>query len=324
VVIGVISLLVALALPAVQAAREAARRSTCANNLRQWGLATNHFAAVNQGFPANVTYRRFGPLTEQFSDAALHCQLLGYIDQAQLFNAVNFGVSIAFPDNIDPANQTVTTIAVSCFLCPSDPLATAMPQGCQSYRGNTGLDEKRLVPVGVLGSTHLLLVRPERGAFGGLSILPLSAFTDGMSNTIAFSEKRVGTGSGPYNPTRDWVSGVTPSGPVTADDWVALCSSLEPNQALDGVLDSGRNWLLYGARYASFFTSVPPNSLVPDCGNAHDNGTGVFAARSYHPGGVNAAMADGSVRWFASSISTRTWRSLGTCGGGEIVEQSFP
>lgn len=319
VVIGIIGVLVSLTLPAVQAAREAARRARCTNNLRQLALATNNFAAANGGFPSHVTFRELSPQPDlKMIHASLHCQLLGFLEESALFNAINFELPMSWPQNIPPANDTVSAHSIAGFLCPSDPLATAASHGCQSYRGNVGLDE--IYPVG-LKQGRVVTQQSERGAFGPTAeILPLSAFTDGMSHTIAFSEKRIGSGPGPFNPARDWVDGVSlPSSGVTADEWVAPCSSLAPSAVRSARTDSGRYWLLYGSRFTSFFTSVTPNNHVPDCGNAHDNGRGVFAARSYHPGGVNAAMADGSVRWSPSSIATATWRALGTRSGGEVI-----
>jgi prepilin-type processing-associated H-X9-DG protein len=120
---------------------------------------------------------------------------------------------------------------------------------------------------------------------------------------------------------RDWVDvGLLPGHPgISPDDWLARCSALDSAQPNDAHLDSGRCWLLGGARYSTFFTSATPNTLIPDCGNAQMNGQGLFAARSYHPGGVNAAMADGSVHWFASTISLRVWRAIGTRAGAEVA-----
>jgi len=311
VVIGVIALLVGLTLPAVQGAREAARRARCLNNLRQLGLATQGFAATHGGFPSCVTLypvRLIRPVL--LSATSMHCQLLPYLESNDLANSINFRVPMGTIENLRAENFTAATRTVDGFLCPSEPGATAAPYGCQSYRANVGHGELR--DGGIVLS----------GAFGPPGeVLPLSSFLDGMAYTIAYAEKKIGSGSGAYRPTRDWIDNVYLFNRVTADDWVAHCSNLAPSQVADARLDSGRCWLLYGAQFSDFFTSVPPNSPVPDCGHRHSNGSGIFAARSDHPGGVNAAMADGSARWFRSTIAMPTWRALGTRGGGETVAE---
>src|SRR6185312_5497182 len=104
---------------------------------------------------------------------------------------------------------------------------------------------------------------------------------------------------------------------VTADDWVEQCSRRTRAEPVSVRLDTGRTWLLGFGIFTRFLTSTPPNSLVPDCGvNA---GQGVLAARSQHPGGVHALMADGSARFFKDGIDARTWRALGTRRGGELI-----
>jgi len=146
VVVGVIGLLAGLLLPAVQASREAARRTQCANNLRQMILATANFASAQGGFPSAVTYRELSPPPSlKTSHASLHCQLLGYMEEAALFNAINFEVPMGRPQDLPPENQTAAARSVGKFLCPSDPLAVADLGGGQSYRGNDGLDEVRRV-----------------------------------------------------------------------------------------------------------------------------------------------------------------------------------
>jgi len=323
-VVGIIGLLVGLTLPAVQAAREAARRASCANNLRQISVATANFAAANDGFPRCATYQDLGPPPSKATNqASLHCQLLGYLEQQALYNSINFDVPMVWAKDLPAANFTAACRTVAGFLCPSDPLTAASPFGCQSYRGNMGLCD--WIEVGPKsGSAHLGSQRTDLGAFSWVgSVLPLAEFKDGMSMTIAYAEKRVGTNTGPYNPARDWVDGVIlPYSGATADDWVTACSSLTSHEADAAWLDSGRHWLLSGSQYTTFFTSVPPNSLVPDCGSVRGHGWGVFAARSDHPGGANVAMADGSVRWFTSSVATATWRALGTRNRGEVVNAS--
>jgi prepilin-type processing-associated H-X9-DG protein len=149
-----------------------------------------------------------------------------------------------------------------------------------------------------------------------LRVLPASAVTDGLSQTIAFSEKPIGSGSiGTYHPFRDWHKRWNPL-PITAELWLETCSMpghLEPR------LDAGSSWMIPGAIYSQFFASAPPNSRVPDCGVETIGGQGVFAARSYHPGGLNAAMADGSVRWVSAGIQADVWRGLATRAGAEIL-----
>jgi prepilin-type processing-associated H-X9-DG protein len=325
VVIGIIGVLAGLTLPAVQAAREAARRVHCENNLRQLALATNSFATARGGFPSQVTYRELSPPPNlKLNHASLHCQLLLYLEQTQIFNTINFDLPTAFPPGaVQPENVTAAAHTISTFLCPSDPLTRSLPYGCQSYRGNVGLGELLWLDVNRNGIPGF--VGGGGGAFGAPgSILRLSAFRDGMSNTIAYAEKRTGSGAGAYHPARDWIANVysSPGQNTTADDWVAMCSNLPSSAVLDARLDSGRNWLLYGSIYSTFYTSVPPNSHVPDCGNTSSSGDGIFAARSYHGGGVNAAMADGSVRYFKSSIAVRVWRALGTRAGNEVIDQT--
>ena len=191
---------------------------------------------------------------------------------------------------------------VSVFVCPSDPYTSAAPLGVQSYRTNAGI---------CFDCDH-----NEGGAFSVFGSGRVSDIRDGLSHTLAFSEKPVAS-LGSYSPIRDWLSDSISPLPTTADGWIDVCS----NQSNPGAarFDAGRCWLMGGTTYSHFFVAVPPNSPVPDCGNPANFGTGIFAARSYHPGGVNALTADGSVHWFASTTDRNLWRALGTRSGGEIV-----
>lgn len=305
VVLGVIGLLAALILPAVQALRESARRARCANHLKQLALATHNFALVNGGFPANPSFTIVGPWPLGRHYRSVPYQLLPYLEQGPLYDSINQNVSLLSLPYFPPANATAFSTRVEGFLCPSDGLAADGAAGRVSYRTNTG----PTVPL------------PDRGAFGfGGLVLPLSAFRDGTSQTIAFSEKSVGSGEGGrYDPMRDWiiVSEVEGFPLRDADGMARYCASLTGPQRAR--LDGGLAWILHGGSYTKFSTTVPPNSPIPDCGSSIDDGAGVFAARSGHPAGVNAAMADGSVRWFSSSIDLATWRALGTRDGGELV-----
>ncbi len=309
VVIGILLIVIGLTLPAVQSAREAARRSACANNLRQMASALAHFEADHGAFPSATRYQYIGPTRYQFSDTSVHATLLPYLEEQPLFSSINFMIPFQEPDNLTAENMTAATRSVAVFLCPSDPYQDADPLGCNSYRANMGLGDWTIVPVGNPPQPGKQYV--ESGAFtvNGTPV-PASSFRDGLSNTISLSEKSIGSGAGSYSSIRDWIDVAPTPIPVSADDWVAVCTESYASQ--QGRTSAGRGWMFYGAVYTSFMLSAPPNSRIPDCGILSGNGMGVFAARSAHPGGVNAAMADGSVRWFASGVNPAVWRSLGT------------
>jgi hypothetical protein len=223
--------------------------------------------------------------------------LLPYLEQANLYYSIN----VSF-DAFVAENRTVVGRSVSTYLCPTDP-ATAQP-GVNSYRANAGL-------------CHVCR-RAEGGAFVIFSPNRTASFRDGLSQTLAFSEKLVSR-PGRYDPARDWVAAWDLS-PVEPDEWVRFCGSLPASAASDARQDAGRTWMVGEARYTLFFVSVSPNNRVPDCGTPHYDGTGVYGARSAHPGIVNAAMADGSARAFRSGIDPLVWAALGTRAGGEPVE----
>lgn len=320
VAIGIIGILVGLILPAVQASREAARRTLCANNLGQLIRATQSFVASRGGFPpAQFWGRPFADNDHSVGIFSAHCALLPFLEQEDIYNSINFDLQSGSIGWLEVFQRTAATQVIQVFLCPSDSDTRSNPFAPVSYRACTGLGELRKVADGAL-------IPINDGAFapiddGHARILSLSSFRDGLSNTLAFSEKPVGSGTGgTYHPFRDWINDQEwELETLTADQWVNVCSRIVPD---DMRLDAGASWMIPGAIYSHFRSSAPPNTRVPDCGSsAVDKGIGIFAARSYHPGGVNAAMADGSVRWFTSSTDVKTWRSLGTRAGGEVLSE---
>lgn len=308
VVIGVIGLLVALTLPAVQAARESARRAQCLNNQRQLVVAMNGFVSQNGGFPHFAAGR---PYEGQFlNHVSFYASLLPHLDQSALYHAVNFESVCSAPAHLELSNATAARTRLSVLLCPSDPHAHAHdPIAAVSYRGNAGLGERHVSPGGVVAPI-------DDGAFAmtpARAVLPPSAFRDGLSNTLAYSEKPIGSGrSGKFHPFRDYF----PEGSgQTADEWVAVCSQM--TMEYPTALDSGLTWLLASAFYTQFTVKLPPNSAIPDCSGDGHGHLGCLTARSYHPGGVVAAFADGSGRWFSSSTNASLWRRLGTRNRGD-------
>lgn len=300
VVIGILGVLAAMILPAVQAAREAARRVQCRNNLKQLGLALHGYAAVWDGFPPATLLtdgtKGSGP-TLHFS---VHYRLLPYMEQQALYDSARLDVNTVHLEDL-AQNQTIAHHVVATFLCPSDPNSHSRPPAPNSYRVNIG-------PSGEGPEV-------DGGGFSVFRITRLSDFADGLSSTIALSEKPIGS-AGRYSPERDWLDVGLPNAGFTSERWIDICSDLSGLESAH--LDSGRTWLLAGDQFTLFTTALPPGSNIPDCGSAGSS-SGLFTARSYHPGGVNALMADGSARWYGSGVAREVWRAKGSRRGGEIV-----
>lgn len=301
VVIGVITVMIGLILPAVLSARESARRLSCLSNLKQLGIALLAYESTWTAFPPSATVHAIpGGGLANMSPQSL---MLIYIDKVNLYNQINFSLNSYRLDTIASGNTTVAQTSVAVFSCVSDGLAATRP-GALNYRANEG-------PCGFCDEAN-------HGAFGWMRPIQTSSIVDGLSNTLAFSEKLVGSGpAGAYNASRDWIDVIRAAPSRTAEQWFSICGSLTDHQSVQG--NGGGSWLLAGGIYSDFFVNAPPNSVVPDCGVTATGGSGVFAARSFHPGGVNASFVDGSARWFSSDISRQVWMALGTRDGGEIA-----
>jgi len=295
------------------------------NNLRQLGLAMQEFEGANKGFPPNGINHSglFG--NWDGDNISAHAFLLPYLEHANLYNSINMsggpgghfrdtdsiGNQHVPPgthplDTVSDQNQTVLHANVGVFLCPSDPLGVRQSAGSTNYRSSGGLhpyyDQN-------FDTKHV-------GIFFFGRYTQVAEIRDGLSNTVAFSEKPIGTLKGSYSPFRDMIRATMPLGPIpnfTFGEWITICS--HQSNASSTQKDTGRAWLLGGLLYTNFVTSLPPNSPTPDCGWAYGNG--LFTARSFHPGGVNTVMADGSGRWVTSGIDPQIWRGLGTRAGGE-------
>lgn len=315
VVIGILAVLAGLILPAVQSARETARRSTCSHHLREIMVALNHFAAAQGAYPSGVHGKpftsadRFGPVNSYSVQAAI----LPYTESAATYDAINFDVQCMVIEQVYTENLTASRVTIDTFLCPSDPYVrhTNTKLAPNSYRGCLGVDplrrDSKVFNTFRWGNDGLFSYLRSHGS--------IAAIRDGLSNTLAFSEKPTATPRpGPYSPHRDWIK--TRTYAASASEFVSECSQLKSTRNAD--FTAGQTWLLSGAIYTMFYANTPPNGRVPDCGRASANGVGVFNARSYHPGGVNAALADGSVRWFSSTIDPNVWRSMGTRSGGDL------
>ncbi|MGC8639022.1 MAG: DUF1559 domain-containing protein [Isosphaeraceae bacterium] len=301
VVVAVISLLVALLLPAVQGAREAARRIQCVANLSQIGVAMHSYDSVHGMFPPSMLLTGRHYSTNRMSELSF---LLPYLDQTPVYNALNMTFaqieSASFPTM---ENRTARNTLISVFLCPSDGEA----ENRNSYRFNRGR----------FGG------KGPRTDFDGpftIGVLPSeSTITDGLANTAMVSERLAGSfQSGTDDPIRDikHPSGLTG---IFSQDSVFIPQCLEAPAANWG-FTAGRTWLVSTMSDTHYNHSGPPNDPRPTClfSIADDNGFGLDPPRSNHPGCVGVLCGDGHVRSVTNGVSLQVWIALGTRDSGDF------
>jgi prepilin-type N-terminal cleavage/methylation domain-containing protein/prepilin-type processing-associated H-X9-DG protein len=308
VVIAIIGILVALLLPAVQAAREAARRMSCGNNLKQIGLALHNYHDTFGSFPPGAIHP--GGMT---SDSwSIHARLLPFLEQENLQDLIDWQLPYG-------AQGEVTQTRVDTYLCPSDPGDRERPDGAIAHYP---------VTYGANMGTWFIFDPNSQSGGDGLvypnSRTGLRDVLDGTSTTLAFAEVKA------WNPyLRDGGNPGASNAPLPAADGITgLGGNFKPN--------SGHTEWVDGRVHQTGFTGTfTPNALVPHttAGEAYDvdfNSSregktanqltyAAVTSRSYHPGGVQVALADGSARFVSEDIQLTTWRALITRAGGDVV-----
>jgi prepilin-type N-terminal cleavage/methylation domain-containing protein/prepilin-type processing-associated H-X9-DG protein len=301
VVIAVISVLIALLLPAVQSAREAARRIQCTNNLKQIGLALHNYADANNVLPA--AEMQFLGMANGSNYSALS-QILPYLEQSSLFNSINFSLY-----DVDPSNSTAMVTSVNGFICPSDTYNPTPLYGAQTnYMADmgSGIVWQNTAP------PNTTLPAPN-GVFYGNSATRFADVIDGLSNTGFYSERIVGDATtGIVSPIADVF--FDPGAPLTPDDALAQCQALNIyNPANQIPMIMGVPWI--DGQHIFLHVSTPDTR---SCGFFIVN-RAVMPPSSKHPGGVNFLAGDGSVKFIKDSINLQVWRALGTRNGGEVI-----
>ncbi len=337
VVIAIIAVLIALLLPAVQAAREAARRAQCTNNLKQLGLAVHNYVSQNQVLPAMCTYPA-GAIQSWGWSYSWSIALTPFLEQNPLYNAFNYSAGMfgnAGGDTYQQGNTTVGYTQIAALLCPSDAIKKRPqdPWGTTSYVGNLGGP----------GSFKLWsgTIVPFTTIYGGdylATTVGIESIRDGTSNTALFSERLIGLNGSPSLPLSDMDSkralynatvGATPNGSDATGTplFLANCKNL-PGSTMSFASD--RNGYVWIAGYpqhvvvTSYNHAGTPNTT--SCQNPSDASwltfigpAGSAPPTSVHPGGVNIAFADGSVKFVKDSVNQQTWWGLGTRSGGETI-----
>jgi len=295
VVIAIIAVLIALLLPAVQQAREAARRSQCKNNLKQIGLALHNYHDALRAFPPGAVEEFTGPLAGR-TEATWVTFILPYIDQAPIYQTANWNSPMGWigPTSTPAsANYYVVATKLPMMKCPSDPTTdSAMTNFARgNYTANTGLGPLHSVtdpkdPTRTPGATATY------GPFTMNSRTRIGDITDGTSNTIAVSEVLTVEG--------DDLRGVMhfPEGPLYQHDRT-------PNSKVPDDFRTG-------------CVSVPEAPCIVAYGGWNTRAM-IVSSRSLHTGGVQSLMCDGSVRFVSENINLATWQALGTIHKGEVV-----
>jgi len=320
VVIAIIGVLIALLLPAVQAARESARRSQCVNNLKQIALAAVNYETTYRSFPLafNLQYYPgyaggiFPYGTGSYADGyGPLVGLLQFLEQVPLYNAINYGMGPYVA-----ANTTVFGTSISTLWCPSDPLISSqlsetavgfdgstMPLRYTSYAGNLGTlvyfptagDPNYKAKLQANKGIFFYIGTPSwlPGTLGSMSAIRITQVTDGASNTFLFGEHPHGRNGA-----------ASPAGNNDVNRW---------------------NWWVSGDYGdATFSTFFPPNFFQQDLGQQFQGGAVsgyrsndfVMTAGSFHPGGANFAFVDGSVHFIKTSINSWNGYSLTLTSSG--------
>lgn len=327
VVMVIIAMLMGLVLTGVQAVRAAARKTSCANNLRQMGIAIHNFEVHNGHYPSS--WNPTGPkvVGTDMNGWSAQARLLPYLEQRVLSSEIDF--TLGYDQQVDDGKVTtadgvvvqLTALRVPTYLCPSE--IRDEVRSPDNYPLNYAVN---------LGTWFVYDPSTERGGPGAFypnSRLTSGAFLDGSSSTIALAEVKA------WNPYYRNAAAANPTMPTTAAELKTLGGDFKDS--------SGHTeWVDGRAHQIGFTTVFRPNRKIEisetsgspavtvdydrvDWTNQQEGKSDTVStyaavtARSYHEGGVNVAMMDGSMRWIPNDIDLNIWRAYSTRAGEELI-----
>lgn len=312
VVIAIIAILVALLLPAVQSAREAARRTSCKNNLKQLGLALHNYSSTFGKYPPS--FCADGPQGSGGGEWSVQARVLPFLDQSSLYTKIDFENSYG-----SSANAGIPEMRVETYQCPSEPKS-------QARIDSNGVAIHYPLNYGFNGGTWQVYDQRRRvggdGAFYPNSNLTEAHFVDGMSTTLMFAEVKAFTpyfrdgSAGPANPPAD-----PRSVPALGGSFKSSTGHTE--------------WVDGRVHQTGFTTTFLPNTrvLYQSNGDEYDvdytscredkscfsEVRAAVTARSHHTGLVQVTLMDGSTRSINDNVDLQIWRRLGSRNDGQVV-----
>lgn len=327
VVIAIIGVLIALLLPAVQQAREAARRMQCTNNQKQLGIAFHNYHDTFGVLPA-MNYRSGNGASAYQGYSAL-VQILPFVEQGNVYDQLKTSSTSFFVDWGNGNIANIRRTAIDAFKCPSD---TDYPTNVGGGSWHDGAGCNYGVSFGSTKSWSDInrqngMFRGPTPATGSGAELGFNATTDGLSNTLLASEHLVGDdndnvlANGKTSEPRE-ASNPSWSEFPTQSDLNTFGATCEAATAHNGT--NGQHWMMPLPTQTALNTIAPPNWKFPNCqtsgsGIAADR-DGVYTPRSRHPGGVNCVAGDGSVRFITETIDLAAWQNFGARNDGKVFE----
>ena len=290
VVITIIGILIALLLPAVQAAREAARRMQCTNNLKQIGLAIHMYADAHGTFPPGTNARSWDTWPAPVGNERITTPffLLNYLELNTVSDVYDWSVGSTYVLG-ETRNRDINAMRIPVYNCPSD-----TPKGTTADSDTSHPPWAKMNYFPVWGYGRILQIHSERkkrmGAFFVASGTRFADISDGTSNTVVYTEEI-------QTDPEDWRT-------TWWDDiCVFVMTTRTPNSSVADLFQDSR------------CVSLPETPCIPNVGRNYQD----YVARSRHPDGVQATMADGSVQFFSDSIDTSVWNALGSIQGEEVI-----